>query len=169
MDILFLKEVLIPISTIVTLLSISVGSLIAVFAYRLNLRAEARLKESAKAEIDVKLLELMVNLIQKANGRSGYEISHDTIRKILDSEQIEKLDFLESGNNKVLNQILQDSAILTLPVGSAEQYFSIKAIGELGLQHNFLKSISLASINELSRIPGLKDLCEELIIKLEPK
>jgi len=163
MDTNYLREILIPISTIITLLSVAVGSLIAVFAYRLNLKAETRLKESTKAEVDVKLLGLMVNLIQKANGRSGYELSHDTIKKILDSDQVNKIDWLNQKNVELVNQLLEDAAIMTFPVGSGEQDFAIRAIGELGLQHPFLKSISQTSIIELMKIERTKSLCQELI------
>jgi hypothetical protein len=169
MELSFLKDILVPISTIITLLSVAVGSLIAVFAYRLNLRAETRLKESAKAEIDAKLLGLMVNLTQKANGRSGYEVSHDAIKKVLESDQIGKLDWLDQNNIAVINQLLEDLAILTYPVGASEQDFAIRAIGELGFQHPFLRTISLTTLIELKKIDRVKDLCEELTLKLNSK
>ena len=166
MDSSILKEILIPISTIVTLLSVAIGSLIAVFSYRINLRAETRLKESAKAEINAKLLGLMVNLMQTANGRSGYEVSNEAISKILDSENINSTDFLNQDNIKVINKILQETAVITLPVGAGEQDFAIKAIAELGIQHSFLKEIAKTSIVELSKIPRAKDLCDKLITTL---
>ncbi len=167
MDTNFLKEVLVPISTIVTLLSVAGGTLLAVFAYRLNLKAETRLKESTKAEVDVKLLGLMINLIQKANGRSGYELSNEAVKKILESDKISKLDWFENGTNDTVNQILEDVAIMTFPVGSGEQDFAIKAIGELGIQHKFLRNISLTSLEELSKISRTKKLCDDLILQIK--
>lgn len=167
LDTNYIKEILIPISTIITLISISVGSLIAVFAYRLNLKAETRLKESSKAETDVKLLGLMVSLIEKANGRNGYEVSHDAIKKILDSEEFSKINWLDLEKVKAINRVLEEIAIITFPVGTGEQDFAIRAIGELGLKHEFLSKISLTSLTELSRIPRLKELCENSIKEIK--
>ena len=159
----FVKEVLVPVSTIITLLSVAFSSVIAVYAYKLNLKAEARLKESAKAETDIKLLGMMVSLAQKANGRNGYEISPDAIKKILESNQITELNWLDPMTAKFVNQILANASILTHPVGSAEQNFAIRAIGELGLQHQFLRQISITTLSELSKIEELGELCGQLV------
>ncbi|WP_121808802.1 hypothetical protein [Mucilaginibacter kameinonensis] len=166
MDIHLLKELLIPISTAITLLTISTSSIIGILAYRLNLRAEVRLKESAKAEIDAKLLGVMINLIGKANGRNGYEVSHDVIKKILDSKTLLETDFLNQESLNNLNLSIHNLAIISLPVGSAEQNFATQAIGELGYQHEFLRGISLTTLTELKRIETLTILCEELINKI---
>ncbi len=69
----------------------------------------------------------MVSLTPKTNGRSGYEVSHDAIKKILESDQIAKLDWLNQNNRAVINQLLEDVSILTYPVGSSEQDFAIRA------------------------------------------
>lgn len=163
----FVKEILVPISTVITLLTVAGSSVIAVYAYRLNLKAEARLKESAKAEIDVKLLGLMIGLAQKANGRSGYEVSHDAVKKVLESNQIAGLNWLDPMTAKSINQILGDVSILAHPVGSAEQNFAIRAIGELGLQHEFLRRISVTTLSELGKINELDELCSQLVSAIE--
>jgi hypothetical protein len=161
------KEVLVPVSTIITLATVAISSVVAVCAYRLNLKAEVRLKESAKAEIDAKLLALMTTLAQKANGRSGYEVSHDVIKKVLESEQIMGLDWLNPMTGKFVNQILENASILTFPVGSAEQNFAIRSIGELGLQHESLRRISTTTLGELSKIEQYKELCQQLTSAIE--
>lgn len=161
------KEILVPISAIITLLSIAIGSLVAVFAYRVNSKAETRLKESTKAEIDVKLLGLMINLVEKANGRNGNEISDEVVKKIFESEKISKLDLLENNNSIAVKKLLNELSIFSMPVGSGEQVFAIQAIAELGLQHTILKEISLASLRKLKRSKISEILCNELIELLE--
>ena len=50
MDVQFLKDWLVPLSTIFTLLSIAVGVWLSLRDYRLKLQAETRLKHSSQVE-----------------------------------------------------------------------------------------------------------------------
>jgi hypothetical protein len=64
-----IKEWLIPASTAIGLVSAIVAMFIALYEYRLKLRAETRLAEASNIESDVKLLALFVTLMDVAHAR----------------------------------------------------------------------------------------------------
>src|SRR3990170_4374615 len=87
-----LTDLLIPISTFVTLITASIGGWLALKEYRLKLRAETRLAESSEVESDIKLLKLFTEIMDIAHGRGGYDVSEKVMERILSPDIIKKLD-----------------------------------------------------------------------------
>jgi hypothetical protein len=161
MDPQFLKDWLVPISTIGALVTGSIGGWLALREYRLKAGAEARLAKTAEVESDIKLLTLFTELMDIAHARAGNQVSEKAIERLLSPELIKELNI--SGGN--LSGILQ-TAVITLPVGAAAQDAAIAAIWTLGRRHSMLAPIALRALESLSTFKGdvtapyLKDLKE---------
>ena len=76
------KEWLLVMSGSAALVSLAISTWLALREYRLKLQAEARAANSAKAETDVRLLKAFTELMDLANGRSGYVVSEKIIEEL---------------------------------------------------------------------------------------
>lgn len=148
MDTNFVKEWLIPISTCIGIVSTTVAVVMSVCLYRLKVKAEIRLKNSSRVEMDIQLLKLFTEIMNIAHARGEARISEKAIETLLTQETVNKF----AGQGKELGEFLENAAILTLPVGAAAQDSAIAAIGILGLRHELLHSVSIQALESLSAI-----------------
>ncbi len=154
-----IKDWLVPASTFVTLITASIGGWLALRQYRLKVKSETRLTQSAELEADIKLLKLFTEIMNIAHGRGGTQVSEKTIEKMLSPEVIKELGL--SGTN-IRGAI--DNAIISLPVGIAAQDAAICAIWVLGNRHEVLKPVAIQALTSLSSFklgvtgPYLEDL-----------
>lgn len=139
---------LIPISQIITLLSVSVGIIVAIFQYRLKVQEEIRLTKSSQAENDIKLLRLFSETFDIAHSRINHVLSEKAIEKLFDKDIIEKTDFSNLDNLKDVKRKL-DVAIRAIPVGLGSQVAAIAAIGLLGLKYEILREPALKGLMSL--------------------
>jgi hypothetical protein len=102
-----IKELLVPIATSVTLLSVAISSWLALRQYRLKLRSE-------KIENDIKLVKAFAELLNLAHARSQTTDSEKFLDKLFENEIISNADF----QGFDLGQKIQTAA-LTVPVGLA--------------------------------------------------
>jgi hypothetical protein len=150
---------LIPISTFVTLMTASIGGWLALREYRLKVKAEIRLTQSAELEADIKLLKLFTEIMTIAHARGDTIVSEKAIEKILSPEVIKELGL--SGKN-IRDAI--DNAVINLPVGVAAQDAAICAIWVLGNRHEVLKPVAIQALTSLTGFkkevatPYLEDL-----------
>jgi hypothetical protein len=141
------KEWILTVSASVSMIAVAVGVWMSLKEYRLKLQAEGRQQRSAEVEAEIRLQTLFSDLMNIANGRSGYQVSEKTAEFVLQN--------LKPPNGEIdlasLNQAVEDGAILTLPVGSAAQDAAVAAIAGLTLRHKELREAGLRALESLSR------------------
>lgn len=133
-----IKELLVPIATAVTLLSVAISSWLALRQYRLKLKSE-------KVENDIKLIKAFCELLNLAHARSQTAYSEKFLDKLFEKEIISKDDFEQLDLNQKI-----DRTALVVPVGSAAQDGAIAAIAALGLRHGVLKDASIQALESLA-------------------
>ena len=89
-----LSDLLVPITTIITLLSVSIGIWISLRQYRLKVKEEIRISKTAQSENDIKLLSLFSETIDIANGRKAHIISETVLEKLFEKGIISKEDLV---------------------------------------------------------------------------
>ena len=132
----FINDILVPISTIITLFTVAYGAYLSMKEYRLKLKAERRLAESAKVETDIKLISEFTKLMPLAHSRKGSLLSEKAIEKIFDNNLFTDE---ELKNPELLHTKLEKVAIFNIYAGVAEQDAFIAAIGKLGIEHPILR------------------------------
>lgn len=150
MDLNSIKEWLVALSTVGTLITLSTGVWLSLHEYRLKLRAERRLSQSNQVEMDIQLIKLFTEIMNIAHARGGYHVSEKAIERILTPELLQIFD----SKNIPINHILNDNAVLRLPVGEAAQDAAIAAIGTLGKRHEMLYSIAERALQSLLSFKG---------------
>jgi hypothetical protein len=147
MDINEIKDWLIPVSTFITLVSISVGVWLSLKEYRLKLQTEARLSHSTQAETDIRLLTLFTQIMNIAHARSGTIASEKAIEKMFDKGILTQDDFKDMN---ALHKKIQTVSVFSLTVGLAAQVAAIAAIATLAKRHDVLREPAIAGLQSLS-------------------
>ena len=160
---LFIDNFIWPIAKIAALFSF----VLAALTYRLKLREEIRLSESAKAENDVKLLSLFSEIFQIAHSRKNTVLSEKIIEKLIADGIITKSDF---GAPMDLYSKLE-LAKVPIPVGAASQDAAIASIGLMGLKYDILWQPALIGLKKLrdQNILGTENCTLKYIDELEKK
>ena len=140
------QEWLLTITGSATLVTVAVSTWLSLREYRLKTKAEIRMRESSQAEADVRLVKVFLELMDIANGRSGYTSSEEAISWHL--TRIQETNIL---NLHALNQELEDLSIITLPVGSASQDAAIAAIVTLAEKYEVLRVPAAEAIDSLKQ------------------
>lgn len=147
----FGKEILIPFASAFALISVAIGVWLSLQQYSLKLKSE-------KVEADIKLMTLFTEIMSIAHARGGYTLSEKAIEKIFDNNILSPQDLK---NPYDLNKKLADIAILTTPVGIAEQDAAIAAIAKLASRHPVLKDVALEGLNTIKTFK--KEIAEKYI------
>ncbi len=153
---------LIPISASFVLITASLSTLVALNEYRLKVKTETRLTNSAEVEADIKLLKLFTEIMNIAHARGGSQVSEKAIEIILSQENITKSDLSDLDIVKIEKALR--SAVINLPVGMAAQDAAICAIWALGKKHEILKPVAIQALLTLTGFksdvasPYLEDL-----------
>lgn len=157
-----LKEWLIPVSTFVTLITVSVGAWQSLREYRLKLKAETRLADSTKAETDIKLVKQFTELTAIAHGRKSDYLSEKIVEKLFEN----KLFTLEELNEPyLLNKKITDTAVITIACGAAEQDAFIAAIATLGMKHKILRQPAIQALESMQSFKP--DVINKYLISLQ--
>jgi len=160
MDINQIKDWLVPVSSFFALITISVGAWLSLKEYRLKLKTEARLSNSAQVEADIRLLTLFTEIMNIAHARGGSIVSEKTIEELFDKGILTQDDF---GNLKELNKKIETVSVLNLPVGLSAQEAAIAAIATLVKRHDVLKEPGIEGLKSLSKwLPSAKKYLDEL-------
>jgi hypothetical protein len=142
-----IKELLVPVATSVTLLSVAISSWLALRQYRLKLKSE-------KIENDIKLVKAFCDLLNIAHARSQTIYVESYLDKLFEREIITKADF--HGLN--LDKKIQSGAVI-LPIGAAAQDAAIAAVATLGLRHDVLHEASIQALSSLvDAVPDKKNI-----------
>ena len=151
MDINQLKDLLVPISSFIALLTVSVGVWLSLKEYRLKLKSEARLSQSAQVEADIRLLKVFTEIMDIAHSRRGSVISEKSIEKMFDKGILTTDDF---NDLKKLNKKIETVSVLNLPVGLSAQEAAIAAIATLVKRHpDVLKEPGIVGLQSLRGWP----------------
>ncbi len=135
---MFGMEFLMPLSIAFFLTSTAIGIWLSLEQYRLKIKSE-------KAEVDVKLMTLFTKIMSIAHARGGYQVSDSVIEKLFEYGALNK-DSIKDIEN--LKEVFK-SAILTLPVGVAEQDAAIAAIAKLADRHEQLREVAIEGLNSI--------------------
>ena len=139
MDLVAIKEWLVPTSTFGGIVAAIWGGLFTLRDYQLKLQAETRLAQTAQVEADVKLLNLFVEIMNVAHARGT---------SVLASEKLFEAMFTKLQAQGKMD--VKDAAIITFPVGVASQDAAIAAIGELGKRHALLRPAAIRALQSLT-------------------
>jgi hypothetical protein len=143
------REWLLVVSGSITMLSVAVSSWLALRQYRLKLKEEERLSESARIETDIKLVKAFTELMDIAHGRSGHVLSEKTVEFLLGREFL--LDS-ELADPSAVGRKLEAAAVFALPVGRASQEAAIAAICTMGERHAALRELALQGLQSLRTV-----------------
>jgi hypothetical protein len=156
MDLDQLQQWIVVISGAITFVSVAVGVWMALREYRLKLQAETRQQTSAQVEADIRLNTLFLDLMKFANGRSGYEVSDTAVEwgleKLKDASVFEQQDSRlvpDWEQVAAVNRILEDLAILRLPVGSAMQDAAVATVAILAERYPQLREAARCGLESL--------------------
>jgi uncharacterized protein YfeS len=141
-------EWLIPISGFVSLITISIGSWLAVNNYLLNIETEKRLNESTTIQSNIDLLTHFSKMMQIANSRYHPIISEKVIEGLFQNKILTEKDFLDVNSIK-LTSLKLEQAILTPSYGLATQTAAISAIYTLGKEHEILRQAAIKGLTSL--------------------
>ncbi|WP_419777735.1 hypothetical protein [Malaciobacter marinus] len=130
----------------------SITAIIAVLTYKSKAKVEKSLIEKNEAEIDIKLIKQFSELINIANGRSGYLLSENAISEYFKLKDIKNY-------SQDINKELESLAILTLPVGKATQNATAIALTDFALKNPLLLKATINGINELPIDENIKTKC----------
>jgi hypothetical protein len=130
----------------VSIASVAVTAWVGVCQYKLKVRGEQRLQESARSEIDTRMSKLFAELMWLAHARGGSQLSEKCVEALFEKGAITDGDL---GNLEQLNKKLQDACVINLPVGLASQDAAIASVAVLGRRYEILREPARAALNSL--------------------
>ena len=130
-------------SASVSMLAVALGIWLALREYRIKLLAERRQQKTSEVEGEIRLQAHFSALMDIANGRSGYAVSEEAAKFALSHLPEAEM------KPKAINQVVEDLAILTLPVGSAAQDAAVASIAHLAVKYETLREPGLRALRSL--------------------
>ena len=135
-------------------MSVAIGVWLSLQQYSLKLKSQ-------KVETDIKLMTLFTEIMSIAHARGGYTVSEKCIEKLFDDKILTEN---ELKNSEILYRRLTNAAILTTPVGVAEQDAAITAIATLAKKHEVLKDVAIEGLISIKTFK--KELAEKYLKEL---
>jgi hypothetical protein len=130
----------------VSIVSVAITAWVGVWQYKLKVKGEQRLQESARSEIDTRMSKLFAELMWLAHARGGSQVSEKCVEGLFEKGAITEGDL---GNLQQLNKKLQDACVINLPVGLASQDAAIASVAVLGRRYEILREPARAALNSL--------------------
>lgn len=148
-----IKSWLIPVSTFITLLTLTAGAYESLKEYRLKLQAEQRLAISTAVDMDIKLMKGFTDLLALAHARKGSYLSEKAVEKMFDNKLFTEQELKDPD---LINRKLESVAVLNVFSGEAEQSAFVAAITNLALKHEILKAPTIQALETMQNfIPNL--------------
>jgi hypothetical protein len=144
MNIADLRDWLIPVATLIALIPTSIGVWSSLKEYRLKLRAETRLAESARAETDIRLLQLFTELLYIASGRKGEAVYSREILDLLVQKNLLTDEDFESVDN--LKSKISQAALIAQTPGELSANAAFASIATLAKRHPILVEPALEAL-----------------------
>ncbi|PTN13309.1 hypothetical protein [Nitrosomonas aestuarii] len=144
-----IKDWLIPIASFVGIISTSAGVWLALKEYRLKLKAEQRLAESARAETDIRLFTHFTDILEVATGRRRDPVySKEVAEKVLKTLRIEPDD--ENFDYRALREKIAKAALLQSWVGNSSSDAAFASITTLAQRHKVLVPSTIQALESFS-------------------
>ena len=144
------QEWLIPLSGFVSMITVAIGSWLAVNNYRLSIEAEKRLNDSSTIESNIRLLTLFSKMMQMANCRYDPIISEKVIEGLFQNKIITENDFKDEVSIGKVSRKL-DLSLLKPTYGLATQKAAIGAIYTLGKEHKILCDAAIVGLKQVKK------------------
>ncbi len=145
---------------VATVLTAALALRPAYLQYRLRIREDQRLAESARAEVDVRLVGLFTQLMAKAHARGESKVVAEAVTAILTGNgPLVPTDLSE------MKEVLR-ACTATLPIGAAEQEAAIAAIAELGCRYSVLHRPALAGLEDIASWHEQSNAAQEALERL---
>ncbi|SER73980.1 hypothetical protein SAMN05421690_10634 [Nitrosomonas sp. Nm51] len=149
MDPTDIKDWLIPVASFAGIISTSAGVWLALKEYRLKLKAEQRLAESARAETDIRLFTHFTDILEVATGRKRDPVySKEVAEKLLEKLRIEPAD--ANFDYRALRENIATAALLQSWVGTSSSDAAFASITTLALRHNPLIPSAIQALESFS-------------------
>jgi hypothetical protein len=149
-----IKDWLIPVSGFVTLITIAIGSWLAVNEYLLKVDIEKRLKNTAQIESNIQLLTLFSKMMLMANSRYDPILSEKVIEGLFQNKIISSDDYVDVNNGFLVARKKLDTALLTPSYGSASQDAAIAAVYKLGKANEILREPAIEGLSSVKSYVG---------------
>ena len=153
------REITISVSVFGTFLITLYGVVAGLKEFKLKFGAEIRLAESARAEIDTKLMESFLKLLPVLESRKTGFLSEKIVEDITKNnaeyrnyiDKI-KLHHIQDGKSdpeiRSIQLLLSTLSIVNQPSGAAEQAGCIQALYELAKNHKILREPCVVVLNK---------------------
>jgi hypothetical protein len=135
------------VSAVLVAFAALVGAIGGVVGYVLKVKEERRLRQSMRAELDVKLSKLFAELMPLANARGESIVSEAAVSHLVQRGAV------DGGEECSLN-----AAVVTIPVGVPTQAAAISVIGQLGADHSVLRRPARDALESLRFVDAVPDL-----------
>jgi hypothetical protein len=136
MNLAEIKDWLVPVASLIAIISTSVGVWLSLKEYRVKLQAETRLTESTRAETDIRLLQLFTELLYVASGRKGDAVfSKEVLDLLIQKNMLTEEDFKSADSLK--SKISQATLIAETP-GQLSANAAFASIATLAKRHPVL-------------------------------
>ncbi|WP_104399599.1 hypothetical protein [Vibrio penaeicida] len=149
----FLLEIISKITPLAALIAVVVGVWKSFVVIRLKIESEVRLKEMARIESQIKLMNIFTKLVESAHARKEDFLSETMVEYLIKQNKSGKIDL--------------DKALVTSSVGGASQDAAIESITLLAIEHKILKEPALKALNSLKIIPSKKEVVVKSIERIK--
>jgi len=161
MNLTDIRDWLIPVASLIAIIPTAVGVWLSLKEYRLKLQAETRLAESARAETDIRLLQLFTEVLYIASGRKGEAVFSKEIldllvqRNVLAEDDLKDLDTLKS-------KVSQAAMIAQTP-GAASSAAAFASIATLATRHAVLRESAIEALESFRTQNWNRQLSEKYL------
>jgi hypothetical protein len=141
-----LRAWVLVLSASAALLAIAAAVWLGVVAYCRKLRAEQRLAQASRAETEVRLVQVFVDLVLLAAGSGRYVASRELLHAMLESGVIGPEDFDTDNTLPLLTKYMR---LAMVPVSSGSPTacrFAVHAVAALAARHELLRELGLAAL-----------------------
>jgi hypothetical protein len=144
-----IKDWLIPISGFVSLITLAVGSWLAVNEFLLKVEVEKRLKSTAQIESNIQLLTLFSKMMLIANARYDPILSEKVIEGLFQNKIISADDYKDEKNGYLNARNKIETALITPGYGLATQEAAIAAVYKLGRENEILRESAIEGLSSV--------------------
>lgn len=132
-------------------LLVAISAFVAAWEYKLKVKAEKRLQESAASEVHTRMSKLFVELMWLAEARSGSQVSERCVEGLFEKGVITEEDFGETEELAKQLEKKLEKAVISLPVGGASQDAAIVSLAILGGRYEILRKPAIEALNGLKK------------------
>lgn len=141
-----LREWLLTLAGVLSLISVSASVVVAVREYRLKVRAEERQREASQAETDVKIAQLLADLLQIAEARALPVHSSAAVEQLFAHGLVPDTIARDPVS---MREWLRDACTFNPMYGSGSQVAAIQSVGVLGGRYAVLERSARAGLTSL--------------------